>query len=304
MVVQNRPTTRPNDIRLVDAWPPAGNPSSLLWVVDMRTGGNVRLLEWGDKLYVPVTEGMHLGIGLYNRTGAHRAYPIFVEAANLFDGGPSEPDDCSTRYMWELRPGATMLAHALVNPDSQAGRPLIIVPAHQGFGVGEATFGTERYRGQIRVYERSEAARTRRTPRPTYPTPGFPYGGGDAEVLRDAGSLESFGASSTRGGTKGISFPEVGTTDQVAIGAGEEAYLGKYDTGVTYRRDAQLLGALQLESEADLAEVLRAAQLTPDWYWSAPSDWYQTWRPSPRPTAPRVPVAPTPHTGFGSNQRY
>ena len=56
--------------------------------------------------------------------------------------------------MWEMKPGQRMLVKALMNPDAQQGRPLIITESGLGYTVGEASFGTTAYRGQIRVYEK------------------------------------------------------------------------------------------------------------------------------------------------------
>jgi hypothetical protein len=70
------------------------------------------------------------------------AYPTFVEAANLWSGGPAQPEECQTSHMWELQPHQSMEFDAMMNPHAQKGRPMIITETGFGSTVGEATFSS------------------------------------------------------------------------------------------------------------------------------------------------------------------
>jgi len=316
MVVQHRPTTGDTRrIEMINAWHPLGS-STLLWAQDMSTGRPLQLVRWGDELYLPVTPGLRLGIGLCNRARTWRAYPTYLEGANIYSGGPALPNACTTNHMWELRPGQHMMLDALMNADEQLGRPLIIVPSGAGFGIGEATFGTTEYRGLIRVYERSSARSgwvQPMAPPPSYPPPGpWPGSGGDLETLRNATGGPVRRSASYKGATSTPGFeslgagpaPELRDAQPVGIGAGEEEHRTHVETGIRYRADAQLVAGLHVESREDLAEILASAQYPlSNWYWAPEGNrWYATWLPTtPRPTAAQVPVAPGPHWPSGNN---
>lgn len=307
MVVSNRPTRNADDIRLIHAWRPAGS-QTLIWAQDMSNGRLLHLVQWGEKFYLPVTQGLRLGIGVYNGSGNWMAYPTYIEAKNLYDNGPSQPDDCTSDDMWEVRPHSEFVMDALKNRDHHTGRPLVIVPNGLGMGIGEATYGTDEYRGQIRVYERSAVAHTVSQSPPADPFPGFGggYRGGgleslDYETTRGAGPA-SYGTKGSRGVTRG--GPEIGTDHQVGIGAGAEERRASYQTGVRYNRNSRLVAALHVESRSDLAEVLRAARHTSTaWYWTPNGPrWFATWTPPTAPVSPHIPVAPTaPHRPQGTN---
>lgn len=307
MVVSNRPTTNVGDIRLIPAWRVAGSQTTL-WAQDMETMRPLHLVQWGDKIYLPVTEGLRLGIGLYNGSANWMGYPTYVEAKNLYDGGPSQPDDCTSDDMWEVQPYTKFVMDALKNRDHQTGRPLVIVANGLGMGIGEATFGTDEFRGQIRVYERSAYPNTIPHSRPASPFSGFGGGYRGGFATRGGGGLESFGgeevtrgAGPTRGTTRGV--PSVGTDHQVGIGAGAEERRESVETGVRYVRNSRLVAALNVESRADLREVLVAARhAVPQWYWTPEGpQWFTAWAPT-EPVAPHIPVAPpAPHRPHGSN---
>jgi hypothetical protein len=315
MVVSIRPTSGVNDIRLISAWRPAGS-QTILWAQDMATNTLLHLVQWGDKVYLPVTTGLRLGIGVYNGSGVWRGYPTYVEAMNLHDGGPSSPNDCTSSDMWEAKPGMGFVMDALKNRGHRTGRPLVIVPNGLGMGIGEATYGTDEYRGQIRVYERSADPRTTPHAQPTSPSPGFGGGygtrGGGPESFGDYAEEATRSAGPASYGSKGVprggyttrGGPEIGADHQVGIGAGAEEERAGYETGVRYNRDSRLVAALCVESRTDLSEVLCAARHeNVSWYWTPNGPrWYTTWTPSAMPVAPHITVAPGPHRPFGTNR--
>lgn len=314
MVLSTRPTVNDNDIRLIPAWQPVGS-QTILWAQDMETRRLLHLVQWGDKIYLPVTEGLRLGIGVYNGSRDWKGYPTYVEAKNLYDNGPSQPDDCTSADMWEVKPLTSFVMDALKNRDHRTGRPLVIVQSGLGMGIGEATYGTDEFRGQIRVYERTAIASTVPHESSMSPFPGFGgyRGGSRGGFATRGGAPESFGydQGATRGAgpasygpptTRGV--PEVGTDHQVGIGAGAEELRESYETGVRYRRDSRLVAALCVESRADLAEVLRAARRPSiDWYWTPTGpQWFAHWTPSTSPVSPHIPLAPQPHRPEGGNR--
>jgi len=319
MVVSNRPTGNVNDIRLIQAWRPAGSQTTL-WAQDMASGRPLQLVQWGDKLYLPVTEGLRLGIGVYNGSSGWVAYPTYIEAKNLIDNAPSQPDDCASNEMSEAQPGTSIMMDALMSRDGQTGRPLIIVQHGLGMGIGEATFHTDAYRGQIRVYRRT---RTDPIQPPVNPFPGFDGDPAFRHPLRDTltegdpvarkGGWESFGSGPEtydvpRGPGRHVFHgpPEVRADRQVGIGAGAEERRESHETGIQYSRNSQLVAALCVESRTDLVEVLRAARHEHiQWYWTPESPrWFATWTPSTMPgVSPQVPVAqPGPHNPSGWNR--
>lgn len=314
MVVQSQPSGDAHDIRLIGAWRPA-NSQTVLWAQDMKTGRLLYLVQWGDSIYLPVTEGLNLGIGVYNGSNRWMAYPTYIEAKNLYDNGPSQPDECTSDDMWEVRPGTSFVMAALKNRDQQTGRPLIIVPNGLGMGIGEATYGTDEYRGQIRVYERSVIAST--VPQqPTSPYPDFDgyrggssMRGGSPESFSFGGPTRSAGPAmydTVRGGSVSRGIPKVGTNRQVGIGAGAETTCPSRQTGMQYNRDSLLVAALRVESRADLTDVLhQARRANTQWWWTPNSPmWFTTWgRPPASPVSPHIPVAgPAPHRPYGYNR--
>lgn len=302
MVVSNRPSDNVNDIQLIRAWRPTGSLTTL-WAQDMTYGRLLHLVQWGGEIYLPVREGMRLGIGVYNGSGDWKAYPTYIEAKCLYDNGPAQPNDCTSDDMWELSPFTSLVMDALKNGDHQTGGPLIIVPNGLGMGVGEATFGTDEYRGQIRVYERSaERAQQRRSRRPFLGSGGGNRGGSRSASMgyedEATHSMRSFG------GPADFGFPEVGADHRVGIGAGAEEQRESVVTGVHYKHDARLVAALRVESRKYLVDVLRAARLAhSDWHWTASDPtWFVNWRPSASPVPPHIPIAPQPpHRPEGEN---
>jgi len=305
MVVQNRPTNDLGNIQLLHAWRPAGS-QTLLWAKDMSTGRLLHLMQWGDQLYLPVTEGLRLGICIFNGSGNWMAFPTYIEGKNLFDNGPSRPDDCTIEDMWEVEPGGSHVMDALKGRDRRTGRPLIIVPNGQGMGVGEATYGTDAYRGQIRIYERRAenlAASYKQPMRPSFYPSGPTTRDADPHIF---GSGETTRGGATKGGgavPRGV--PQIGTNHQVGIGAGAEELRPSHATGVQYGHGSLLVAALRVESRADLAEVLRAARhVGAEWYWTPSGPrWFTTWTPPVNPVSPHIPVAhPAPHSSYSTNQ--
>jgi|GEM_PF-3487802 len=307
MAVSNRPTQDVNDIRLVSAWRPAGS-QTILWAQDMKTGDLLHLVQWGNRIYLPVTTGLRLGIGVYNGSSGWKAYPMYVEGKNLYDNGPSRPDDCTSDDMWEAPAGSSLVMDALKNRDHRTGRALVIVSNGLGLGIGEATYGTDAFRGQIRVYERSALSYVAPRPMRSFDSDHFGARGGlesfgnqtYGAATRSMGGLDTFGS---KGVDVSRGVPALGTDHQVGIGAGAEERRESRRTGVHYRRDSSLVAALCVESRADLAEVLGAAQHAGyQWYWTPSGpQWFTTWAPPAMPVSPHIPVAPEPHRPEGNN---
>lgn len=299
MAVKRYPQGNRRDIKFVDAWRPARMPGVLLWAEDPATRVPYRLVQWGDGLYLPVDSGSRISIRVYNGTDKWLAVPTYVEAACLYEGGPAQPNDCTSDHMWEVYPGQAWHMDAFHNPATQQGRPLVIVDHGQGFGIGEARFGTDEFRGQIRVYGRTED---------TY-IPAKPYDYPDNEVTyRGASPADLLGGytpkgGGTRGATRGMG-PSIRREQQVGIGLGATEHRGSHDTGKQYHRDATLLAAFQIESRHDLAEVIREAHINLDsWLWHpSGGQWWQSWVQSGAGSVARdVPVAPKPHRPEGCN---
>lgn len=240
----------------------------------------IHLLQMGNDIYLPVAPGDHIGIGIYNGASTFKAYPMFVEALNLWQEGPPQPNDCSPDQMWEVKPLQQMIVDSLMGT-GQTGRPLVIVAAGSGMSIGEATFGTGAYNGQIRIYERSSKA-------PHYHRPHFQSH--PEPLYRDRGH-ESLG---TRSGAKGLT-PQ---SSSIGIGAGDEKIVPNYDTGVQYNRDSRLVVSLRLKSQSEFDEMLNRVWGTGwSYYWQhphSPTWWDEPWTwqwPSSTRVQPHIPVA-------------
>lgn len=295
MAILNQPTGDRSSYTFIRSFRPSGS-TTVVWAQEMRSQRMYHFLRWGGDIYLPVGDGDHIGIGVYNGGPTWRAYPAYIEAKNLWEGGPSQPEDCSTDHMWELQPWQRMVMDALMNPGAQKGRPLVVVESGTGFGIGEATFGTEAYRGQIRLYERLMHGGGHQYERPTNVGVGEPEFLGGMRGVVKGGGPESFGGP-TR--SRGAGPATRGSKGPAAIGAGAEEYRGHYETGVTYQRNAQPVVFLKVEYRSDLQRMLNQAWGTRwDWFWQIPvaPNWWDepwTWQPGyPEPTAPQVPVAP------------
>lgn len=292
MAIQNQPTGDRRFVEFIRYWRPHGS-QTVLWVQEMKTQRMCHMLRWGNEIYLPIDDGDHLGIGLHNGRNAWAAFPAYIEARNLWDGGQSEPEDCDTDHMWELQPWQNMVMDALMNPGRQRGRPLIIVESGSGLGIGEATFGTTQYHGQIRVYERLSLGGGFQNVRPTNAGAGT-RGGVTMGFESGPAGLESF--SSVRGSSSHTKGP-------AAIGAGEEEVRHHRDTGVAYQRNAQPVVFLRAEYRSDLQGILPQAWGSSwDWFWPIPdsTNWWDepwSWRPDTGPTAPQIPLARRPHSG-------
>lgn len=308
MAIQYQPTGDRQYFDLIRYFRPTGS-QTVVFAKNMDTGMLLRLLRWGNDIYLPVHEGMSLGIGVHNGSNVMRGYPAYIEARNLWDGGPSQPEDTGPDHMWELRPGQTQVFDKLVSPTSQRGRPLIIQASGQGMTIGEASFGTDEFRGQIRVYEKLQVGGGYQYTRATNEGTGTRGGGvtrGGDHMYKGAG-MESYGGapaslsydySPTRGGDPTPKSPRAG------IGAGAEVYQGHHDTGVRYQRNAQPVVFFRVEYQADLQPMLDIAWANTPWSWFEPMPLYDGWWDTPwswRPgyyggTAPEIPVArPQPH---------
>lgn len=272
--------------------------STVVWVQDMATNRLVRILRWGREFYLPVYDGMKIGVGVYNGDSNPHAYPLFVEGRNIWDGGSSEPEQCDTDHMWELRGYERMVMDKLMNPQRPAGRPLIITSSGQGLNIGEATFGTDKYRGQIRLYERLVRGGGHQTYRQT--NAGSAMRGGPSR-----GGLESFSTGSAKslrgGGSVTLGMEDVESRGPAGIGAGEEEYQHHFDTGLIYQTSSQPVIYLRVEYREDIQPLLNVAwRNTPSWSWYEDLPIGDSWWDNPwtwhRPTAPGIPVT-RPHRG-------
>lgn len=249
------------------------------------------MLRWGNEIYLPVYNGMQFGIGIYNGARTYTAYPVYIEAKNIWDGGPAQPENCTTDHMWEVQPGQSMVMDKLVNPNAQRGRPLIITEAGFGHTVGEATFGTNEFRGQIRVYQRNRIGGGLQNYRPTNQ--------GTGALSLSGGVQESF----TMGGELGNLAPQPKDRDiengRAGIGAGAETHQAHHETYMSYQRRAEPVIFLRVEYRSDLLPLLRIAWNF-DWQWyedyPVQTQWWTlpwSWGPT---TAPEIPVTPSgPH---------
>ena len=284
MTIQNMPTGNIRQMEFVNFWRPAGS-NTVVFMEDMKTGLGLSMLRWGNEIYLPVEEGLNFGIGIHNGHSNFTAYPIFIEAKNLWDGGQNEPEACDTDHMWEFRAGQTQIVDKLMDPHSPTGRPLQIVPKGQGYGVGESTFGTTAFDGQIRVYERLAL-----------------FGGGyQAPRHTNEGysspTLESFGGQvKGLGGTRGASSTRsAGATRGAAIGAGAEVRQDHHDTGVRYQVQSEPVIFLRMEYRDALHPFLQSVMGPWQWTFRIPSNSYWWNEMVSTPVSPQVPLAPGPH---------
>jgi hypothetical protein len=153
MAPRRAPDQDVDQIEFIRSFRPSGS-STVVSMWDVGEGARLPMLRWGNAIYCPVYEGMRFGVEVYNGRDSMVAYPTYVEGANLWSGGPAEPEDCLPSHMWEISPGQVLRFDALMNPAGQRGRPIVITQTGMGATVGEATFGTTEHRGQLRIYER------------------------------------------------------------------------------------------------------------------------------------------------------
>ena len=172
MAPRHIPDRDQEQMQFIPSLRPSGSATVIsLW--DVVAGVRLPMLRWGDCIYSPVHEGMRFAVDIHNGRDHMIAVPVFIEGTNLWVGGPAEPEACSPSHMWELNPRQTMRVDALMNPAGQRGRPIVITRTGLGATVGEATFGTDAYRGQLRIYERHPI-----TPEPAASPGPAPPGGG------------------------------------------------------------------------------------------------------------------------------
>jgi hypothetical protein len=153
MAPRHIPERDVDHVELIRSFRPSGSATVVsLW--DAGAGVRLPMLKWGDCIYSPVYDGMRFSVDVYNGLDRMVAIPTYVEGANLWVGGPADPEACSPSHMWEIDPHQTLRLDALMNPAGQRGRPIVITQTGLGATVGEATFGTDAFRGQLRIYER------------------------------------------------------------------------------------------------------------------------------------------------------
>jgi hypothetical protein len=311
MAIQVRPTANQQFIQFLRYYRPPGS-QTVIWAEELNGGRMYHLLQWGNKLYLPVLPGDRFGIGVYNGSRQHIALPAYAEARNIWDGGPPQPEDCTPDYMWELEPYQRMVIDALMNPNEPVGRPFIIVGAKAGISIGQASFGSNEFRAQFRLYQRSQV-----------PSSGvWRRVRDDDDVLRGATPMERGAGPIMRGGEPEDPFnaneegmrgvflgsddlqsaaigAQLQSKDSAAIGAGAQETRRHHYTGVRYQRAAELVAALQIEYSNDLREMLNRSGINMgDFYWPKPQSnigfwWDQpvgNWSP-PTTTAKDVPIA-------------
>jgi len=329
MAVSRPPTdTDHNDVRLIQAFVKPGT-DTLVWFEDPSTARPFWLVEWNGELYLPVENGQEIGIGLFNRSSDWRGYPIYVEGANLWTNGPSEPELCTPDQMWEIPGRQSRVFHHFFNVDTQQGRPLVMVTSGAGYAIGEASLGTTEFRGQIAIYQRLPRGQYGGITPPVTPRPWPGYlddypetrAGRSGTFGAKGGGLEAFGTRETfrSAGTKGgVSrgggpsgfvpkgagpAPKIHTDQQLGIGAGADEHVGSHVTGMQYGPEATRLGLVKTESRKDMRDVLAVARIEwSSWQWTPQgTSWWLNWVPLVPPTAPHVPVAPhRPHRpGYG-----
>lgn len=300
MAIVYRPQGDLKSYDLIRSFRPAGS-QTVVWAQDMSTGRLLRLLRWGNEIYLPVRDGMSLGIGVFNGSDNYRAYPMYIEGRNMWDRGHAQPEFCSVDHMWELRPGERQVFDKLMNPDRQAGRPLIVTASGFGSTIGEATFHTDEFRGQLRVYERLPLGGGFQQERKTNQGQGLKGVMGDEPPYRDEWRGATRGLeSNTRGGSSTYGAKGIGSDrGRAGIGAGHETHQGHDETGVVYQQTAQPVVFFRVEYQDDLQPMLDVAWGRDIWSWYEPlpmgNRWWDdqswSWRQS-RPTAPEVPVTP------------
>lgn len=288
MTIQNWPTGNRQSFEMIQSFRPAGS-NTVVWAQDMGNRVLLRMLRWGNEIYLPVTMGMRLGIGIWNGNSNWRAYPTFLEARNLWDNGESDPDICHVDHMWELAPGDQQLFYQLGNPNAQLGRPLIITKSGYGEAIGENAFGSTKWRGQIRIYERTVAGNRHQYDRPTNEGDGM---GGAYVKGFDPLTFEANLRDGSSSGRRGSSTPKGGA----AIGAGAEEHMSHARTGLSYNMDSQPVVFLRTEFREDLLPLLRKTWNF-NWDWTEPvptfPNWWDrpwNWRPDRPLTAPEIPV--------------
>lgn len=258
MTVQHRPTIDSEQFEIIDYFRPAGS-TTLIWGVDTRTSRLIRLLRWGDKIYLPVGLREKFGIGIYNASNRWRAYPTYVEALNVYQGGPSQPEECTPDHMWEVQPCTAFIIDGMVDPGSPTKRPFIVTDEGLGLNIGEATFGTTEFSGQIRLYEKLQKGGGSNLPRRQNAGTGFQW---DANL---GGATKGIGEGPASFGGFFIK------PAKAAIGLGVEEYCEHYHTGVKYQKDATQLVFLQVEYRLNLERELGSF----DWFSTPEPFWYR-----------------------------
>lgn len=307
-MIRHYPQQYRTEIEFIRSFSPKGSPTRVR-AVDLSSGGiptPVLMLKWGREIYLPVYNGMKPGIVVRNNRQVWIAIPSYIERVNTWDGGPSEPEDCTPDFMWECPPKDEVTISHFVNPNYPEGRPFIITETGFGNTAGEAVFSTTEYRGEFHLYERLQLGagpQQRRNanegtvvPATTdfYIEEGLECLGGTVRkspVARDAGTDKTIGGL--------VDDPNVG---RAGFGAGEVERVNHVHTGVEYNYQAEPILALNVEYREDLLDMLKRAWSWWDgsWTYVLPSSWWNdrwTWGP-PRRSSPvsRIPVI-TPHRG-------
>ena len=269
MVLQHRPTTAPSTtgVTFLSSYRAPGS-SATVWVQN-KHGEVLTLVRWGDDLYVPLQVGDDFGVGVFNGSGSLKGYPFYVEGLNLFEKAPSEPEDCRSDQMWEIRPGQELVINKLMSEDGQNGRPFVMVDSGVGLNIGEATFGTSEFTGQIRVYERNSVSRVR---------PPLHHHSYHNDTYGQCKNLEEYtlkGLKSSGGERR--TGPEL-ESPRIGVGAGEEEHVSSYETGEQYDRTSRPVAVFRLEQRDDL-EAMLGQHVPSSWRMRRPLGSPFTWRP-------------------------
>lgn len=250
---------------------------------------------------VPTDRPFYLGLGLMNHSSRYKAYPTFVGGANVYEGCNTDPSACTSSEMWELYGRQTMIISHLLNPHSKQGRRLVVTPRGEGYGIGEATFNTTEFAGQISMFERdsegSHHSGSDYHDRGDISARGVPMGGGTPKGFVSRGGDYDGTRSADLGATRGPSRsrsaePEV----NVDIGAGAEQNVNHHNTGVTYSPTLIVFPLIQLIGEDEAGPLLNAIarghRVERYGEISRSGDWWNV--PNFAITGAHIPMAPLP----------
>lgn len=276
MTSQNYFTYGGRQFDLIRAWNPVG---SMSWVgiVDLTDPNDkrlIRLVRWGEQLFVPTYLGMEYGILVYNGYPSHwMGYPAYVGGESIYEGGSSDPDQTSSSHMWELRPGEWMIIGGVQNGCKM--RPFVVVPGGAKKSIGEL-YNSPAKVSDIVVFERKPLGTS------LAPEGDFSQGLGDPG-LTDSESYTRTMFNTPTNGTSGQVLAEGEAYDfaaqpWVGTGLGEERIYQAYPTGRDYQPNAQAVAFVQMMpreyAQPWIEEVLGSIGI---WTWDEPLPTSRLW---------------------------
>ncbi len=304
-----------------------------MFVRNARTDSLYTLVRWGNELYLPVREGDRPEVYIVNGyRGMYAAVPAFLEGLNVYEeNGPTQPEYCDSRSMWEVGPGQNIVIKGVHDRQSGKTRPVVIERTGSGVTIAEAVYNDLSLRGQWSFYERWQLGFGKPSSRgwndlfsvephvPSYwdPTPE-PYFYGDAvpktpPVWREwndetersplesfSGPAREFGEVFMGGGTLGGDQERSAKSPgRAGAGLGDAVRQTSVATGIGYDPFSARLALINLEFRSDLAAMLGWGNVPDEqWSWTMPDLRYPWWMNLPwtfDPTygvASRVPRAP------------